>query len=85
MLRQGDFPHELTQVIRSVNKHVSPKSYSPTSPDKIHYVGIQLDPNTQTEFILWDDIVQVFENAVKARHKKKVVPFLRGKNCKKYV
>ncbi|OAQ26368.1 HCP-like protein [Linnemannia elongata AG-77] len=77
-MTQGDDPQEQVQAMRSVNKGVSPNSIPPATLDEIYHVETLKDPDTQKEFIFWDDIVQAFDNAVQVRHKTRVVPFLRG-------
>lgn len=78
---QGDFqPQELIQAIRSVEKLLSPSSILPPHPDEIFYVECQPDPETQKPVVLWDDILQAFDDAVQVRHKAKLVPFLKGKD-----
>ncbi|KAF9309972.1 hypothetical protein BGZ91_007229, partial [Linnemannia elongata] len=77
-MAQGDDPQEQVQAMRSVNKGVSPNSIPPATLDEIYHVETLKDPDTQKEFIFWDDIVQAFDNAVQVRHKTRVVPFLRG-------
>ncbi|KAF9545331.1 hypothetical protein EC957_011085 [Mortierella hygrophila] len=77
---QGDSPQDQIQALRSVNRGIPPNSIPPANPDEIYHVDTQLDPDTQKEFIFWDDIVQAFDNAVQVRHKTRVIPFLRGKD-----
>lgn len=84
-MTQGDNPQKQVQGIRYVNKGTRLKSIPPASPDEIHYVDTQLDPDTQKAVIFWDDIVRVFDNAIQVFRKGQSVPFLRGgKNHKKY-
>ncbi|KAG0379307.1 hypothetical protein BGX24_000930 [Mortierella sp. AD032] len=71
-------PEERVQAIRSVNRNIPPTEVSPARPEEIYYVDCQVDPVTQKEFILWDDILQAFENGVHVRNKAKIVPFLKG-------
>ncbi|KAF9537847.1 hypothetical protein EC957_007568 [Mortierella hygrophila] len=77
---QGDSPQDQIQALRSVNRGIPPNSIPPASPDDIYYIDTLLDPDTQKEFIFWDDIVQAFDHAVQVRHKARVVTFLRGKD-----
>ncbi|KAF9101130.1 hypothetical protein BGX30_009481, partial [Mortierella sp. GBA39] len=69
---------ELVQALRSVDKSLPLNSITPASPDEIFHVEIQIDPKTQKEVVLWEDIIQAFEDAVQVRHKSKVIPFLKG-------
>ncbi|KAG0281036.1 hypothetical protein BGZ95_007236 [Linnemannia exigua] len=66
------------QAIRSVSRNIPPTEVSPARPEEIYYVDCQVDPVTQKEFILWDDILQAFEDGVHVRNKAKIVPFLKG-------
>ncbi|OAQ23710.1 HCP-like protein [Linnemannia elongata AG-77] len=65
------------QAVRSVNKNHAPSSIAPAQPDDI-YVDCHTDPETQKPVVLWDDILQAFDNAVQIRDKARVVPFLKG-------
>ncbi|KAK3847198.1 MAG: hypothetical protein J3R72DRAFT_187593 [Linnemannia gamsii] len=69
---------ERVQAIRSVNRNTPPTEVSSARPEEIYYVDCQVDPVTQKEFILWDDILQAFEDGVHVRNKAKIVPFLKG-------
>ncbi|KAF8929328.1 hypothetical protein BGZ47_001108 [Haplosporangium gracile] len=77
---QEDISQEQVQAFRSVDKGAPPNTVAPVRPDEIFHVETQIDPETQKEFILWEDILQAFDNAVQVRHKTKVVPFLKGSN-----
>jgi hypothetical protein len=78
---QEDFPKEQVQALRSVHKNLPLNVAALTSAnDEIFHVEIHPDPETQKEIVLWDDILQAFNNAVQVRHKTKVVPFLKGKD-----
>ncbi|KAG0061151.1 hypothetical protein BGZ90_003699 [Linnemannia elongata] len=78
MLQGEDEPQEPLQAIRAINKSHPPNLVTPASPDEIFHIEIRVDPKTQKEVVLWDDIVLAFEHAVQVRHKSKVVPFLKG-------
>ncbi|KAF9545320.1 hypothetical protein EC957_011074 [Mortierella hygrophila] len=82
MLQGNVQPQELIQAIRSVEKHIPPSSIPPPHPDEIFYVECHPDPDTQKDVVLWDDILQAFENAVHVRHRAKIVPFLKGKDLR---
>ncbi|KAG9068837.1 hypothetical protein KI688_011123 [Linnemannia hyalina] len=69
---------QLVQAVRSVNKDQAPSSIAPTQPEDIFYVDCHTDPQTQKPVVLWDDILQAFDNAVQIRDKARVVPFLKG-------
>lgn len=77
---QEAIPQEQIQALRSVDKSVHPNSVPLATPDEIYHVETQVDPDTQKDIVLWDDILQAFKDAVQVRHKTKVVPFLKGKD-----
>ncbi|KAF9079366.1 hypothetical protein BGX23_004250, partial [Mortierella sp. AD031] len=74
---QGTPPFERVQAVRSVCKSQVGISTVPSPGDVIH-IDCHIDPATQKEIVLWDDIRQAFEDALHARHKSRVVPFLKG-------
>ncbi|KAF9540315.1 hypothetical protein EC957_004393 [Mortierella hygrophila] len=76
---------QLVQAVRSVNKDQAPSSIAPAQPDEIFYVDCHTDPETLRPVVLWDDILQAFDNAVRIRDKARVVPFLKGGDLRKYV
>lgn len=84
MLHGDAPPQELTQAVRSVDKHLPPSSIPPAHPDEIFYVECHADPKTNKDVVLWDDILQAFENAVQVRCKAKIVPFLKGEDFRMY-
>ncbi|KAG0048372.1 hypothetical protein BGZ90_007652 [Linnemannia elongata] len=67
-MTKEDDPQECVQTLRSVNRSLPPSSIPPPSPDDIFHVDTIVDPNTQKRVVLWDDILQVFEDAVQAQH-----------------
>lgn len=71
---------ELTQAFRSVDKQLPPSSIPLPTLDDIFYVECHVDPETQKPVVLWDDILQAFEDAVQVRHKAKIVPYLKTKD-----
>lgn len=68
-MTKEDDPQECAQALRSVNRSLPPSSIPPPSPDDIFHVDTIVDPNTQKRVVLWDEILQVFEDAVQAQHK----------------
>jgi hypothetical protein len=84
---QGDpaiLSQNLTQAVRSVEKSLPLDSIPPASPGEIFHVDTLVDPETQKEIVMWEDILQAFDNAVQVRHKTRVIPFLRGKDLRVY-
>lgn len=81
-MTQGDDSQEQVQAMRSVDINLAPSAVPPATPDEIFHVDTQLDPETQKEVVLWDDILQAFRNVVQVRNKMRVVPFLKGKDLR---
>ncbi|KAG0379308.1 hypothetical protein BGX24_000931 [Mortierella sp. AD032] len=75
---KGDEPEEHIQAIRSFDKNLPHTSVPPATPDGIFFIDCHKDPTTQKLFVLWDDILQTFEDAVQVRHKARIVNFLKG-------
>ncbi|KAG0288223.1 hypothetical protein BGZ96_007973 [Linnemannia gamsii] len=73
-------PQQQIQALRPVDKSISPNSVPLATPDEIIHVETHPDPVTKKEIVLWDDILQAFDNAVQVRHKTMVIPFLKGKD-----
>ncbi|KAK3817147.1 MAG: hypothetical protein JOS17DRAFT_778533 [Linnemannia elongata] len=42
------------------------------------------DPDTHKEFVLWEDILLAFKDAVHVRHGSRVVPFSKGADFRTY-
>lgn len=80
-MSQEDTSQKKVQALRSINKYPPPNS-APISPSEIIHIETTFDPDTQKEVVLWDEILQAFDNAVQVRHKTKVIPFLKGKDLK---
>ncbi|KAK3833168.1 MAG: hypothetical protein J3R72DRAFT_424951 [Linnemannia gamsii] len=71
---------EGVQAVRSVTKSnvgIFPTS-SPTIPTDVVHIHCHLDPDTQKEFVLWEDVLQAFDDALHIRDKTRVLPFLKG-------
>ncbi|KAF9150500.1 hypothetical protein BG015_007706 [Linnemannia schmuckeri] len=77
---QEDDPHSQknVQAVRSVNKNLPPTFVLPARPDEIFHIDICVNPETKEEFVLWEDILQAFDNAVQVRERTRVVSFLKG-------
>jgi hypothetical protein len=74
--------HSNLQATRSVTRNSRP---STPDPDEIIYIAVYTDPETKNQFVLWDDIRQVFEDALHVRHQAKALPFLKGTDYNPYV
>jgi hypothetical protein len=81
----GTSPQDKVQAFRSVNKSIPPNAVPPATPDEIYHVDTLIDPETQKEVVLWDDILQAFKHAEHVRHKTRVIPFQKGKDLRMYV
>ncbi|KAG0277364.1 hypothetical protein BGZ96_002894 [Linnemannia gamsii] len=70
---------EHIQGFRPVHKSQHPSAVSAPldSPDVTH-IDCYIDPETKKDFILWEDIQQVYEEALFVRYKTKFIPFLKG-------
>ncbi|KAF9924320.1 hypothetical protein FBU30_005686 [Linnemannia zychae] len=71
---------DITQALRPINKNTRPNDIAPASPDEIIYVDCQTDPISMKPVVLWDDILQAFEDAVQVRYKARIIPFLKDAN-----
>ncbi|KAF9931309.1 hypothetical protein FBU30_010448 [Linnemannia zychae] len=76
-MTQDDVSLDNLQAFRSVNKNIRPSDTVPVRPDDIIYVDCHTDPVSQKSVVLWEDILQAFNDALQIRHKTRVVPFLR--------
>lgn len=74
--------HPNVQAIRAVSRTSRP---STPNPDDIIYIQVYTDPETKNQFVLWDDIRQVFDDALHVRHHAKALPFLKGADYNPYV
>ncbi|KAG0063512.1 hypothetical protein BGZ90_002616 [Linnemannia elongata] len=61
--RQEQQQQQQVQAIRAVNKDLPPTSITPARPEEVYYVDTHPDPETRKPVVLWDDILQAFENA----------------------
>lgn len=78
-------PEEQLQAVRSVNQSQPLSSLDPSNPDDVIYLEYHLHPDTHKPFLLWDDVLQAFEDALHIRHKAKVLPFLKGEDYRMQV
>ncbi|KAF9915859.1 hypothetical protein FBU30_001712 [Linnemannia zychae] len=63
-LEEDNILEDTTQALRPVNKNTRPNDIASASPDEIIYVDCQIDPVSKKPMVLWDDILQAFEDAV---------------------
>lgn len=79
MHQDSSSSHSIVQPIRSVARtHPPTTSTTPTDPDHVFYIECHKDPVTNKDVVLWDDILQAFEDALHVRHQARVVPFVKG-------
>jgi hypothetical protein len=82
---QGHISRDKAQALRSVTKGIPHSAVPPVTPDDILHVDTIVDPETRKDVVMWEDILQAFDNAVQVRHKTRVVPFLKGSNLRMLV
>ncbi|KAG0278942.1 hypothetical protein BGZ95_002717 [Linnemannia exigua] len=66
------------QGFRAVHKSYRPSTVTYVDPDDIIHIECYTDPDTNKDFILWDEIQQAFEEAQFVRNKTKMLPYLKG-------
>lgn len=71
------------QAVRPVSKD---NLDSPTTtPSSIVYFNCHSNPVTGENFVLWDDILLVFADALYVRHEATIVPFMKDAELIPYV
>ncbi|KAG0056125.1 hypothetical protein BGZ90_005587 [Linnemannia elongata] len=80
-MTQTSITQEHVQGFRSVRKS-EPHSVTslPLDSPNITHIDCYTDPDTNKDFILWEEIQQVFDEALFVRNKTKMLPFVRGKD-----
>lgn len=76
---KGGTPQGHVQAFRSINNSILPSTAPLATPEEVIHVDTQLDPETQKEIALWDDILQAFKNAELVPHNTGVVRFCNAK------
>ncbi|KAG9062195.1 hypothetical protein KI688_006527 [Linnemannia hyalina] len=80
-MAQKDSTQEHVQGFRSVQKSEPHSTTSvPLDSPNITHIDCYTDPDTNKDFILWEDIQQAFDEALFARNKTRMLPFVRGKD-----
>ncbi|KAF9290619.1 hypothetical protein BGZ88_007249 [Linnemannia elongata] len=75
--------HSPLQAIRSVARTYPPTtSTTPTNSDHVFYIECHKDPVTNKDVVLWDDILQAFEDALHVRHQAMIIPFVKGSDLR---
>ncbi|KAH7036132.1 hypothetical protein BKA57DRAFT_496917 [Linnemannia elongata] len=75
---QAHIPNDHTQGFRAIHKTQRPSTFTHIDPDDIIFIDCHTHPDTNRDFILWEDIQQAFEEALFVRHKAKMLPFVKG-------
>ncbi|KAG9062203.1 hypothetical protein KI688_006535 [Linnemannia hyalina] len=80
-MTQKDTTQEHVQGFRSVQKSEPHSTTSvPFDSPNITHIDCYTDPDTNKDFILWEDIQQAFDEAIFVRNKTRMLPFVRGKD-----
>ncbi|KAF9541647.1 hypothetical protein EC957_002888 [Mortierella hygrophila] len=80
-MTQKDTAQEHVQGFRSVQKSEPHSTTSvPLDSPNITHIDCYTDPDTNKDFILWEDIQQAFDEALFVRNKTRMLPFVRGKD-----
>ncbi|KAF9912506.1 hypothetical protein EC991_010593 [Linnemannia zychae] len=77
-MEQDNPQDEPLQAVRPVHKN----NLFPTILAPVAHVVINNDPISGRKIILWDDILQAFQDASHPRHGTKCIPFLKGPDLK---
>ncbi|KAF9290288.1 hypothetical protein BGZ88_007388 [Linnemannia elongata] len=76
---QADLTQEHVQGFRPIHKSQPPSATSvPLNSPEVVHIGYYTDPDTNKDFIFWEDIQQAFDEALSVRNTTKVLPFVRG-------
>ncbi|KAF9541646.1 hypothetical protein EC957_002887 [Mortierella hygrophila] len=74
---------EHVQGFRSVHKSQPPSTTTvPFNSPKVVHIDCYTDPDTNRDFILWEDIQQAFSEALSVRNRTKVLPFAKGEGLR---
>ncbi|OAQ25699.1 HCP-like protein [Linnemannia elongata AG-77] len=83
MHQDSSSSHSPVQAIRSVARtHPPTTSTTPTNSDHVFYIECHKDPVTNKDVVLWNDILQAFEDALHVRHQAMIVPFVKGSDLR---
>ncbi|KAG0376433.1 hypothetical protein BGX24_007759 [Mortierella sp. AD032] len=78
MLQGNINSDELVQAVRTIHKDQPPSSIHPPGPDDIFYLDCHVDLATKTPFILWEDILESFQDVVQVRYKARILHCMKG-------
>ncbi|KAF9271596.1 hypothetical protein BGZ88_005885, partial [Linnemannia elongata] len=80
---QADITQEHVQGFRSVHKSQPPSTISvPLNSPEVVHIDCYTDPDTNKDFVLWEDIQQAFNEALYVRSRAKMLPFAKGKDLR---
>ncbi|KAG0080600.1 hypothetical protein BGZ90_011867, partial [Linnemannia elongata] len=80
---QADITQEHVQGFRSVHKSQPPSTISvPLNSPEVVHIDCYTDPDTNKDFVLWEDIQQAFNEALYVRNRAKMLPFAKGKDLR---
>lgn len=84
-MQQADTTQEHVQGFRSVHRSQPPSTTSvPLDSPEVVHIECYTDPDTNKDYILWEDIQQAFYDALSVRNRTKVLPFAKGKDLRAY-
>lgn len=78
MLYNIPLQDNIVQGFRGVHKSYKPSTLTHIDPDDIIHINCYTDPETHINFILWDEIKQVFEEALFVKCGSNLHPYLKG-------
>ncbi|KAF9112730.1 hypothetical protein BGX30_007211, partial [Mortierella sp. GBA39] len=82
-MRPQEAVQEHVQGFRSVHESHPPSTTTvPLNSPKVVHIDCYTDPDTNRDFILWEDIQQAFSKALSVRNRTKVLPFAKGKDLR---
>ncbi|KAF9328499.1 hypothetical protein BGZ91_000974 [Linnemannia elongata] len=78
MLYSIPLQDNIVQGFRGVHKSYKPSTLTHIDPDDIIHINCYADPESHIDFILWDEIKQVFEEALFVKCGSNLHPYLKG-------
>lgn len=66
------------ESIDSLPSSIASSPFPSVAGGPIVHIDCYRDPDTHKEFVLWEDILLAFKDAVHVRHGSRVVPFSKG-------
>ncbi|KAF9080274.1 hypothetical protein BGX23_002376 [Mortierella sp. AD031] len=75
---QDDPTDDLVQAVKPVHKN----NLSPITPAAISHITVHHDTSSGKSIVLWDDVLQVFKDALYVRHGTRILSFIKGTDFK---